>query len=153
MLHQSQPIYPCSGCLRCSDGCRRRCRGRSSEHAIDVRHLRTGHNYVLLNNPGTHHNPMSAGIAWERVVMACSLMPDVDRSKWHFSTIIIYCTNDSCNTPLALAEPVGTVVSISDARGPGRRSRSRLAAGGSVRVGVRSSQKRNSGFIVYGEWA
>ena len=87
MLHQSQPIYPCSGCLRCSDGCRRRCRGRSSEHAIDVRHLRTGHNYALLSNPGTHHNALSAGIAWERVVMARSYMPDVNRSKWHFSTI------------------------------------------------------------------
>ena len=91
MLHQSQPISPCSGCLRCSDGCRRRCRGRSSEHAIDVWHLRTGHNYALLSNPGTHHNPLSAGIAWERpcaVVMARSHMPDVDLSKWHhFSTI------------------------------------------------------------------
>ena len=26
--------------------------------------------YALLSNPGIHHNPLSAGIAWERVVMA-----------------------------------------------------------------------------------
>ena len=31
--------------------------------AIDVRRVRTGHNYALLSNPGTHHNPLSAGIA------------------------------------------------------------------------------------------
>ena len=42
-----------------------RCRKRSSEHAIDVRHLRKGHNYALLSNPGTHHNPLSALIALE----------------------------------------------------------------------------------------
>ena len=78
-LHQSQHLHPCSGCLRCSDGCRRRCRRRSSALATDFHHLITGHNYALLSNPGTHHNPLSAGIAWERVFMARSHMPDVFR--------------------------------------------------------------------------
>ena len=76
-LHQCQHLNPCSGCPRCSAAMTPTCRQRPSALAEDVRHLRTGHNYALLSNPGTHHNPLSAGIAWERVVMARYQMPDV----------------------------------------------------------------------------
>ena len=47
--------------------------------AIDVRHMRTGHNHALPSNPGTQWVMVSAGIAQERVVMARSQMPAVDR--------------------------------------------------------------------------
>ena len=47
--------------------------------AIDVRHMRTGHNHALPSNPGTQWVVVRAGIAQERVVMARSQMPDVDR--------------------------------------------------------------------------
>ena len=47
--------------------------------AIDVRHMRTGHNHALPSNPGTQWVMVSAGIAQERVVMARSQMGNVDR--------------------------------------------------------------------------
>ena len=50
-----------------------------SAHAIDVRHMRTGHNHTLPSNPGTQWVVVSAGIAQERVVMARSPTVDVDR--------------------------------------------------------------------------
>ena len=47
---------------------------------FDVRHKRTGHNHALIpSNHGTQWVVVSAGIAQERVVMARSQMPDVDR--------------------------------------------------------------------------
>ena len=35
-LHQYQHLNPCSGCLRCSDECRRRCRRRSAERVFSA---------------------------------------------------------------------------------------------------------------------
>ena len=75
-----------------------------SAHAIDVRHLRKGHNHALPSNPGTQWVVVSAGIAQERVVMARSQMPDdanlQARRTFSGSTFCnSKCPNDLCNEP------------------------------------------------------
>ena len=88
-LDQYQPMYPCSGCLQCSDGCRRRCRRRSSEHAVDVRHLRTGHGSMIQLNSNTQHHPLSVAIELEHAPVAHSQMVDAFCKNERFSTFSV----------------------------------------------------------------
>ena len=82
-------MYPCLGCLRCSDGCRRRCRRRSSEHAVDVRHLRTGHGSMIQLNSNTQHHPLSVAIELEHAPVARSHMVDAFCKNERFSTLSV----------------------------------------------------------------
>ena len=88
-LYQSQHLHPCSGCLRCSDGCRRRCRKRSSEDVCDAAHSQGRHSYMVLSNPNTPCHPLSVGIALELMVVAGLQTSCITNAKQRFSTFLV----------------------------------------------------------------
>ena len=93
-------MYPCSGCLQCSDGCRRRCRRRSSEHAVDVRHLRTGHGSMIQLNSNTQHHPLSVAIELEHAPVARSHMVVAFCENERFSTLSVGFDRNASATSL-----------------------------------------------------
>jgi hypothetical protein len=43
--------------------------------------------WKLPSNPGTHHHPLSAGIAWELMPMTCWAMVRADSARRSFLTL------------------------------------------------------------------
>ena len=109
---QSQPMYPCSGCLRCSDGCRRRCRKRSSrtdENAPAIPHSPTALRDTRANFMGalvTTHCALSAPVKFAKTTLSgstnggvgeCGRGRSLETGNGRFSTISH--VNDSRNEP------------------------------------------------------
>ena len=65
------------------------CRQQPSDDGERFSHSITSHSHAFLSNPGTHHIPLSAGIAQEHVVVAHSQMVEAFCENERFSTFSV----------------------------------------------------------------
>ena len=80
-------MYPCSGCLRGSDGCRRRCRKRPSDTDERPCHSPTVERYACKHHGRTHHNPLSAAVKFANTTLSGWRMAGAFARNGRFSTI------------------------------------------------------------------
>ena len=86
-LDQYQPMYPCSGCLRGSDGCRRRCRKRPSDTDERPCHSPTVERYACKLHGGTQWDPLSAAVKFANTTLSGWRMAGAFARNGRFSTI------------------------------------------------------------------